>query len=236
MDNHAPPDALLPPLLSSNEAIKDVSTVYGCLEHFPAADSEYLPNFRDLDIVAKSMNVVHESDSDILVYNDNHARARSEVTFNLAGYIAAFDLPGRNILNRYVLKVSCKYSYTDLDSSYIHKPQTLKQRVMIVAPKSSGFEQSIDAVKCLGQYLEQFCTAGPTLRFQPRGILGLDGIETRCNLFTRYEENMRHPICSLPEYMDLSGRLAAQIRKHSYCYTTDNVVEYGESAKGLLYE
>ncbi|EIM83153.1 uncharacterized protein STEHIDRAFT_114154 [Stereum hirsutum FP-91666 SS1] len=219
MDNHAPPDAFLPVILTSKQAIEDISTVYSCLERFPPSNTEYLPNFRDLDLIHDKISVLHGSDSDFLVYNDAHERAHTEVTFALAGYISAFDLPGRGVFQR-----------------ELHKPHTLKQRVTIVAPESSGFDLSMDALTSLGSYLEQFSTEGPNLHFKPRKVLNLSALEARCNLFSRQEESVNHPLCNLPTYMDPKGKLAAQIRRRSYCHTTDNVVQYAESDRPVTKE
>lgn len=100
MDNHAPPDALLPVILSSKQSTGDLAEVYNCLEKFPSQTSEFLPSFRDLDHIQEKVEVLRGPQADYLVYPNGHPLAQKEVTFDFAGYITRFDLPGRGIASR----------------------------------------------------------------------------------------------------------------------------------------
>lgn len=101
MDDSASTEELLASLLKSEQATSDIANVYRCLSKFPREDPT-LASFRDVENVRKTVTVMHGQDNsvDYLVYNDDHKRAGHEVCFQVAGYIASFDVPRHGLWER----------------------------------------------------------------------------------------------------------------------------------------
>lgn len=110
----------------------------------------------------------------------------------------------------------------------IHRPQLLKQRVTVTAHDSEGFRHSLEGLASLAGFLDQSSLTGAVIR--PRSSDGSteDGFTACTNLFTNKRSRIASDECPMPEWVDPQGKVLEHVRRKGYCYTTENVVQYGE--------
>lgn len=101
MEN-TPPQDIFVSTISTKEYMDDVDTVYSCMKRYPSGDP-LLGEFRDIDTIRSQFSLLQDPHKRTvyLVYGDDSDKAGQEVCFRVAGYIAAFDLPGHGITKRY---------------------------------------------------------------------------------------------------------------------------------------
>lgn len=110
------------------------------------------------------------------------------------------------------------------------KPHSLKQRVMIAAIDSPEFEQSVDGITALSTFLNQMSMDGCARMPPRRSFFGAPAVEACTNLFSHKHADMEYEEILLPTYMDPKGRLMEEVRRKSFCHTSDNAVHYSEIA------
>lgn len=110
------------------------------------------------------------------------------------------------------------------------KPHSLKQRVMIAAENSTAFEQCVDSITTLSTFLNQMSTDGCARPPARRSFFGMPALEACTNLFSHKHADMEYEEIELPAYMDPRGRLMEDVRRRSFCHTSDNSVHYSEMA------
>lgn len=82
-------------------------------------------------------------------------------------------------------------------------------------------------------YLQEFSTDGLTKNFYRSQAFGMDAVEAQTDLFTKMDDAQGLDECEFPKYMDPTGSIMDQVRQKSFLYTTENVVQYAETAKGI---
>lgn len=102
MENNPPPNEAFVRVVTSKESRSDLEQVYACMKRYPSTDPQ-LSDFHDIDAIRRQIVILTDPDrkTDYLVYNSEHKRAREEVCFQTAGYIASFDLPCHGVTRRY---------------------------------------------------------------------------------------------------------------------------------------
>lgn len=101
---------------------------------------------------------------------------------------------------------------------------------MIAADACPYFSDSLEGLASLTAFLNQYATDGVARPPRSRTAFGIEALEAQTNLFSHKHSNMEHEECPFPTSLDPEGRLMAEVRRRSFCYTTDNAVEYGEIA------
>lgn len=101
---------------------------------------------------------------------------------------------------------------------------------MIAAADSQEFERSVDGVTALSTFLNQMSMDGCARLPPRRSFFGAPAVEAYTNLFSHKHADMEYEEISLPTYMDPKGRLMEEVRRRSFCHTSDNVVHYNEIA------
>lgn len=104
---------------------------------------------------------------------------------------------------------------------------------MIAAEDSVDFKRSVDGLSSLSTFLNQYATDGVARMPAQRTAFGVPALDAQTNLFTRKHPKMEHEELVLPEYMDPYGKLMAEVRRRSFCYTTENEVQYGQTDTSL---
>lgn len=97
-----------------------------------------------------------------------------------------------------------------------------------MAPDSTEFIASIQALRSLCMFLNQFSADVAADAFPTPKVLGMDSISAHTKLFTRKADATDGEDLVLPLYMDRKGRMLEGIRRKGFCYTRDNEVEYAE--------
>lgn len=110
------------------------------------------------------------------------------------------------------------------------KPHSLKQRVMVAATESQEFEESMDGIATLSTFLNQMSKDGCARLPLRRSFFGASAVEAYTSLFSHKHAGMEYEEIPLPTYMDPKGRLMEEVRRRSFCHTTDNAVHYSEIA------
>lgn len=231
MDNRASPDELLSTVLSAPTAKSDLSTVWDCMETY-RSNNPLLSDFTEINQVKAIASVLNADDGTAhLVYRDDYqgpAKPRSEIVFDVTGYLISFNLPGQGFPQRYV---SIFLDWKPLLSCgrLLHRPHSLRQRVMLTADGSEHFNQALQSIKAIKAFIDQFVVDGTTNHSPARTAFGLETIEVHTNLFTHKKDIGLYKERDLPAYMDPTGYIAASIKKRTFCHTTDNIVLYGET-------
>lgn len=129
MENNPPPNQAFVSVIKSKESNSDLDKVYTCLKRYPSIDPQ-LSSFQDLDTIRRQIVILTDPDrkTDYLVYNTEHARAREEVCFQIAGYIAGFDLPCHGLTRRYVDRCILAAGQNLTDISDMHTNHTPSDR------------------------------------------------------------------------------------------------------------
>lgn len=112
----------------------------------------------------------------------------------------------------------------------IHKPQSLRQRVSIIAHDSAQFTLATESISAIAAFLQQESLDGPVDSARITKIFGMECIDAQTSLFTSKSFTGDCDDVSMPQHMDPDGRLHSHARRKSYRYTTENQVLYGESA------
>lgn len=100
----------------------------------------------------------------------------------------------------------------------------------ISADGCKNFDQCGDALESLTTFLNQYSIDGVGKYVTSRSALGHPSLAAQTNLFSRKEDIIDGEECDMPRHMDPNGKLLATVRQRSYCYTTENAVDYSESA------
>lgn len=101
---------------------------------------------------------------------------------------------------------------------------------MLVASGSNDFNQSIEGLSSLVAFLNQYSVDGCANRPRERNTFGMAALEAQTNLFTFKSPKMECDETTFPSHLDPLGKLMVDVRRRSFCYTTDNVVEFKEVA------
>lgn len=234
MTNLTSPDEFLALVLESVRSKKDLDAVHDCMRAFPPSNPP-LFTFNSMDTIRNQLTVLHDGRSgmDYLVFKEsnNSALTGTEAVFDVAGYVAAFSLPGHVTSDRFLRLLLQMGQHTEYKiRRALHRPHTLRQSVMITAADSKEFMYAVEALSCLATYLNQYATEGQARQLSSRTAYGLPAIDAQTQLFVHEHEKNGHQELEFPAYMDPFGRIMGEVRKKSFCYTTDNVVEYAETA------
>lgn len=101
---------------------------------------------------------------------------------------------------------------------------------MLIASNSEEFDQSIEGLSSLASFLNQYSVDGCASQPRERTAFGMAALEAHTNLFTFKGPKMEVEEINFPSHLDPAGRLMAEVRRRSFCYTVDNAVDYKEVA------
>lgn len=101
---------------------------------------------------------------------------------------------------------------------------------MVAGDCCPDFTSGLEGLASLTAFLNQYATDGVARPPRDRTAFGIEALEAQTNLFNHKHPNMEHEERPFPADMDPEGKLMAEVRRKSFCYTTDNVVEYAESS------
>lgn len=218
--------------MTTDSSIQRLATVYEAMRR-NSEGNPLLASYHDFDTIRDNIIVLHgtENERDYLVYNDQHPKAGQEVHFDIAGYICSFNLPGNSVTTRWAMGDYGGWQRVEhCKSRLFHRPHSLKQRVTLVAYSSDEFQRSLEGLASLAAYLNQYAIDGNAMPPKERNAFGMPAIAAETNLFTYRQLEMEFEEMDFPSNLDPSGRIMAEVRRRSFCYTTDNAVEYSEIA------